>query len=188
MSAATDSFAAASAQLATALAQATNSPADAVRLLLPLCTWQPAPGFGSGPLAYTIAQWQAALTSNLHCAALAALATACAAYQPISYQDAQSLRLLAVGAINAEATVAADAGDDATYQALRNLAYAVAIDLALKGASLPMLVEVVTATSMPSLAEAWALYQDTSREPALVASADAPHPLFLPLSFPALAP
>jgi hypothetical protein len=39
---------------------------------------------------------------------------------------------------------------------------------------------------MPSLAEAWTLYQDTPREPGLVASADPPHPLFMPTSFPAL--
>lgn len=186
MSAATDAFAAASVALATALTEATNDPADAVRLLLPLCSWQPTPPFGSGPLAGVITQWQTSIMRNLHCAALAALATASASYQPQSYQDALSLRTIVCAAIDAEATVAADAGDDATYQALRNLRVAVAVDLAVRGANLPALVEVETLVSMPSLAEAWALYQDTSREPQLVASADAPHPLFLPLSFPAL--
>lgn len=186
MSAATDAFAAASTALAGALAVATNDPADAVRLLLPLCTWQPPAIFGSGPLALVVAQQQAAIARNLHCAALAALATASAAYNPISYQDALSLRTMVCAALDAEATVAADAGDDATYLALRNLRTAVAIDLAVRGANLPALVEVETLVSMPSLAEAWTLYQDTSREPQLVASADAVHPLFLPLSFPAL--
>jgi prophage DNA circulation protein len=186
MSAATDAFAAASVILATALGDATTDPADAVRLLLPLCTWQPPAVFGSGPLAGEVAQQQAALVRNLHCAALAALATASSSYQPVSYQDALSLRSTVCAAIDAEATAAADAGDDTTYLALRNLRAAVAIDLAIRGATLPMLVEVTTLVPMPSLAEAWTLYQDTSREPALVASADAPHPLFLPLSFPAL--
>jgi prophage DNA circulation protein len=186
MSAVTDTFAAASQTLATALTNATNDPADAVRLLLPLCTWQPKPPFGSGPLAVAIAQSQAALVRNLHCAAIAGLARAAAAYRPISYEDALSLRSIVCAAIDAEATRAADAGDVLTYEALRNLRVAVAIDLAVRGASLPSLVEVQTLVSMPSLVEAWTLYQDTSREPELVASADAPHPLFLPLSFPAL--
>lgn len=186
MSVGSDAFAAAGVTLTTALAEATTDPADAIRLLLPLCSIEPAETVGSGPLAYTILKWRAALSSTLHCAALAALATAAAAYQPVSYQDAQSLRLTVCAAIDAEATVAADAGDDATYQALRALRAAVSLDLAVRGANLPVLVEVTTLVPMPSLAEAWALYQDTSREPALVAAADAPHPLFLPLSFPAL--
>jgi len=186
MSAASDAFAAAGVTLTTALAEATTDPADAIRLLLPLCTIEPVETFGSGPLAHTILQWRTALASNLHCAALAALATASAAYQPVSYQDALSLRSTVCAAIDAEATIAADAGDDATYQALRALRAAVALDLSMRGANLPVLVEVTTQVSMPSLVEAFALYQDTSREPALVASADPPHPLFLPLSFPAL--
>jgi prophage DNA circulation protein len=186
MSAASDAFATASTQLATALAAATTDPADAVRLLLPLCTWEPPPVFGGGPLAAAVAKQQAAIVRNLHCAAIAALTSACADYRPISYQDALSLRSIVCSAIDAVATRAADAGDDQTYSALRNLRVAVAIDLAARGANLPALIEVQTLVSMPSLAEAWELYQDTSREPELVAAADAPHPLFLPLSFPAL--
>ena len=140
-------------KIATALSSATNDPADAVRLLLPLCTWQPKPLFGGGPLAQAIAQTQAALVRNLHCAALAALAQASAAYRPISYQDALSLRSIVCAAIDAEATLAADAGDNATYDALRNLRVAVAIDLAYRGANLPALVNVETLVSMPSLVE-----------------------------------
>jgi prophage DNA circulation protein len=186
VSAATDALAGASADLATALAEATIDPSDAIRLLLPLCTFEPLPVFGSGPLAGVIAEWQTAIMRNLHCAALSALALAASSYHPISYQDAFSLRALVCGAIDDEATRAADAGDGATYEALRDLRVAVSTDLAFRGANLPALVEVTTLVSMPSLAEAWDLYQDTSREPALVASADVPHPLFMPLSFPAL--
>ena len=47
-------------------------------------------------------------------------------------------------------------------------------------------VEIDTRAPMPSLAAAWTLYQDTPREPGLVASADPPHPLSMPLPFPAL--
>jgi prophage DNA circulation protein len=186
VSAGTDAFNQASVTLANAVAAATVDPADAVRLLLPLCQWTQPPVFGGGPLAAVMTQWTTAISRNMRCAALAALAVATSNYKPISYQDAFALRSTVCAAIDAEATLAADDGDDTTYLALRDLRAAVALDLLVRGASLPSLIEVTTFVSMPSLAEAWALYGDTSREPALVASADTPHPLFLPLSFPAL--
>jgi prophage DNA circulation protein len=181
-----DAFAAASAALAAALAAAINDPADAIRLLLPLASFDPAPIAGAGPLAAQANAAAAALADNLRCAACAALAGATQAYRPVSYQDAQALRNAVCGALDAEATYAADAGLDATYQALRTLRTLVSLDLGIRGAQLAYLVEVETAVSMPSLAEAWTLYQDTTREPDLVAAADAPHPLFMPLSYPGL--
>jgi prophage DNA circulation protein len=186
ISRATD-FAAASQALAEALLACANDPADAVRLLMPLTAFIPAPVPGSGPLWANAQAIQDALASNMRCAACAALAKASAAYQPVSYQDAQALRVMVCGAIDAEAIRVADAGRDASYQALRDLRTAVALDLAVRGANLAALVEVDTQASIPSLTEAWALYQDTSREPQLVASANPPHPLFMPLSFQALA-
>jgi prophage DNA circulation protein len=177
----------AAATLATALLEATTDPADAIRLLLPLTGWIPPPVPGSGPIAQRTQARQLAIASNLRCAACAALAQAVPLYQPVSYQDAQSLRQLVCAALDAEATRAADAGFDATYAALRDLRTAVALDLAIRGANLAALVEITTQVPMPSLAEAWTLYQDTTREPQLVASANPPHPLFMPLSFPALA-
>jgi prophage DNA circulation protein len=155
--------------------------------LLPLTGWFPPtlPGFGA---LQTVSQdVQDLAASNLRCAACAALARATVQYQPVSYQDAYNLRQTVCDAIEAEAVRAADAGLDATYQALRNLFAAVALDLAVRGASLPLMVQVTTPVPMPSLAEAWTLYQDTTREPQLVASADPPHPLFMPLEFEALA-
>jgi len=181
-----DAFAAAAVQLATALAAAANDPADAIRLLLPLAGWIPAPLPGAGPLSSAANAAQDAIASNLRCAACAALGNATAAYQPISYQDAQAVRVAVCGALDAEATRAADDGRDATFEALRTLRAAVALDLGVRGANLAWLVEIDTAASMPSLAAAWTLYQDTTREPGLVASADVAHPLFMPLSFPAL--
>jgi prophage DNA circulation protein len=181
-----EAFGAAAVDLATALSDATADPADAIRLLLPLAGWMPPPLPGKGPLADRARKVQQALASTLRCAACSALGRAAKLYQPISYQDAQSLRLLVCDALDAEAIRAADAMRDATYQALRTLRAAVALDLAVRGANLAALVDVTTRVSMPSLAEAWTLYQDTSREPELVASADPPHPLFMPLEFPAL--
>jgi prophage DNA circulation protein len=182
----TDTFAAAGVQLAAALAAAATDPGDAIRLLLPLTGWIPAPLPGTGPLSVAANASQDAIASNLRCAACAALGNATAAYQPISYQDAQAVRVAVCGALDAEATRAADAGLDATYQALRTLRAAVALDLGVRGANLAWLVEIDTAASMPSLAEAFTLYADTTREPGMVASADTQNPLFMPLSFPAL--
>jgi prophage DNA circulation protein len=186
MSAQSDAFAAAGVDLANALAASANDPADAIRLLLPLAGWMPPPIAGAGPLSAEARAAQDALASTLRCACCAALAQATQAYLPNSYQDAVAVRIAVCGALDAEATRAGDAGKDATYQALRTLRAAVALDLAVRGANLAWLVEIDTRAPMPSLAEAWTLYQDTPREPGLVASADPPHPLFLPTAFPAL--
>lgn len=186
MSAASDAYAAAAAQLGQAVLDATNDPADAVRLLLPLTAWRPTQVPGTSPLAILTRRNQDAIADTLRCAACAALAKATLAYQPSSYQDAQAVRHAVCEALDRQATVCADAGRDASFAALRNLRAAVALDLAVRGANLAWLVEVQTAQPMPSLAEAWALYQNTTREPAMVAAADVPHPLFMPIDFAAL--
>ena len=186
MSTESDAFAAAGAALCNAVAESASDPADAIRLLLPLAGWVPVPIHGGGPLAVQAQTAQDAIADNLRCAACAALAAATQAYQPVSYQDALATRDAVCDALDAQATRAADAGRDATYQALRSLRTAVALDLAVRGANLAWLVDVRTAAPMPSLAEAWTLYQDTTREPQLVGSALPAHPLFLPLSFPTL--
>ena len=186
MSDQTDAFAAASMQLAQAVLAAINDPADAIRLLIPLASWVPTPIAGTSQTAIAARAAQDAVADNLRCAACAALGAATQAYRPASYQDAQALRQAVCDVLDLQATRSADAGRDATFAALRDLRTAVSLDLAVRGANLAYLVEVTTAASIPSLAEAWTLYQDTTREPALVAAADVPHPLFLPLDFPAL--
>jgi prophage DNA circulation protein len=181
-----DEFAAASVQLAQALAAAIVDPADAIRLLIPLASWVPDPIPGtSGPVVQALAA-QDAIADNLRCAACAALGAATQAYRPASYQDAQALRQVVCDVLDAQATRCADAGRDASFAALRDLRTAVSLDLAVRGASLAYLVEVSTVASMPSLAAAWTLYQDTTREPDLVAAAAVAHPLFMPLDFPGL--
>jgi prophage DNA circulation protein len=183
---AVDDFAAASVALAQSVVDAVNDPADAIRLLLPLCDWVPLPVPGNGPLATRSNAAQDAIADNLRCAACGVLGAATQAYQPTSYQDAQGLRAAVCGVLDRQATRAADAGRDATYRALRDLRTAVSIDLALRGANLASLVEIETAVSMPSLAETWSLYQDTPREPNIVASSGTRHPLWMPLDFAAL--
>jgi prophage DNA circulation protein len=186
VTAATDAYNAAAWDLAAALEAAINDPADAVRLLLPLTAWMPPPIAGEGSLAASARRHVDALAAGLRAAACGALATATQAYRPASYEDARALRALVCDALDAEATRAADAGRQATYAALRELRGAVALDLAARGANLAWLVEVSTRAPMPSLAEAWALYQDPAREPSLVAAAAVRHPLFLPTAFVAL--
>jgi prophage DNA circulation protein len=179
-------FSAAAVQLADALQAATIDPADAIRLLLPLADFQPGTLPGTGSVAIRAQTAQEAMASNLRCAACAALARSARAYQPASYEDALALRRAVCGALDREATRSADAGRDATYRAVSELRAAVALDLAVRGANLASLIEIITRVSMPSLVEAWSLYQDTTREPQLTASADPPHPLFLPAEFAAL--
>jgi prophage DNA circulation protein len=186
MSAESDAYADACAALAEAVLAAINDPADAVRVLLPLTAWQPPAIPGAGPLAAKSRAQQDAIADSLRCAACAALAEATRLYQPASYQDAQALRTTVCAALDAEATICADAGRSASFAALRDLRAAVAMDLAVRGANLAWLVEVSTPVSVPSLAEAWRLYQDTTREPGLVASAQPANPLFMPLEFEAL--
>jgi prophage DNA circulation protein len=186
VSAASDAFAAAGVALAQALLAATNDPADGIRLLLPLTAWNPPPIAGSGAMADQARTAQDAIADNLRCAACAALGEATLAFAPASYNEAQAVRDAVCEALDRQATACADAGRDASYAALRDLRTAVALDLAIRGANLAWLVEVEIQAPMPSLAAAWTLYQDTTREPALVAAADVPHPLFMPVSFPAL--
>jgi prophage DNA circulation protein len=186
VSTASDAFADAGAALARAVLAAMIDPADAIRLLLPLTAWVPPAIPGSGALAAEARQAQDAIADNLRCAACAALGEATLAYAPASYEDAQALRLAVCAALERQATACADAGRDASFAALRDLRAAVAIDLAIRGANLAWLVEVATQQPMPSLVDAWSLYQDTTREPALVAASGACHPLFMPVSFPAL--
>ena len=119
--------------------------------------------------------------------ALAAAAQSSASYVPTSQQDAAAMRDQIVTAIDAEMTVAGDAGDDSSYLALRDVRSAVAADLGARGASLPRSVEMAFAGPMPSLVLAYRLYQDPTRDAELVHEADPVSPLFMPKSFEALA-
>jgi prophage DNA circulation protein len=186
MTAPSDGFVDAAVGLLDALLAAVNDPADQIRLLLPLCAYSSPPLPGSGPLWQLASGIAAALDAAMRSTACGALAQAAAAYQPWSYQDAQAVRAAVCGALDAEATRAADAGRAASYEALRALHAAVALDLASRGADLAWLVTISTRQPTASLAEAWALYADTSREPELVGSAQPAHPGWLPTIFEAL--
>ena len=107
-------------------------------------------------------------------------ARASAAYQPTSYDDAQALRALLCGELDAEILRAGNAGEDRAYAAFRALRVAVARDLDARGDPLPRLRRVEVALPQPAAALAHALYGDAGRADELVARADPPHPLFMP--------
>ena len=112
--------------------------------------------------------------------ALTSLAQASAAYRPISYQDALTVREAVADAIAVEMLAAGDAGDDESYTALRALRLAVVDDLTTRGATLPQMVTAILPAPLPSLAIAQRLYRDASRSDEVTDSADVPHPAFLP--------
>jgi prophage DNA circulation protein len=117
---------------------------------------------------------------------LVSLARASASYLPVSYEDAAALRLALTAALDSEITAAGDAGEDATYGALKTLRSAVVQDLTVRGASLPSVVSVVLGLPMPALAIAQRLYCDASRSDEITARSGAVHPAFCPVSFQAL--
>jgi prophage DNA circulation protein len=178
-------FAAAVQALAEAVRAGANNPADQVRILVVLQNFTPViqPGEGIGA---AIATAQAATAALCRLSALISLAYACAAYQPTSSNDAQSLMALATGFLDAAITVAGDAEQDATYQAMRALRTAVVMDLTVRGANLPALITVTSNEPQPALTLAYRLYLDATRADDLVTRANPVAPMFMPLSFLAL--
>jgi hypothetical protein len=81
---------------------------------------------------------------------------------------------------DAAIVVAADNGDNVSYQALITLYAAVSNDLGTRALSLPTLVQYSFATRMPSLWLAQRLYQDPTRAKQLVLENMPIHPLFMP--------
>ena len=173
--------------LLQALLEAMANPADALRLLIELYNYPEAAVLGSSPIAQAMLSAQNGLLTLFRRAVLQVLAQASAAYQPASAQDAANVRTQVCCLIEAEITIAGDAGDDANYQALRALLAAVAQDLAARGTALPEMIAVNSPAPVPSLVLAQRLYRDSSRAAQLVTFADTPHPAFMPTSFQALA-
>ena len=182
MSSATDDLASAAQALTEAMRATAADPVDAIRILGGLLA-TPLPVLVD-PLAR---EAQAATAAMFRRAALASIAMACADYQPTSSTEADAAVVQVSGWLSAEATTAADAGEDAAYAALRELQTAVVADLRARSATLPELVTVALPGHLPSLAMAYRLYGDTTREPDLVARAQVRHPGFMPDRFEALA-
>ena len=173
--------------LVEAMRTGMNNPADQVRVLLNLAmfSYQDSAG-GSIGISADRATMRDAMAAACRRAALVSLARASATYQPVSYDDAATLRASVAAALDVEITAAGDAGEDDTYAALKTLRAAVVRDLTVRGASLPTVVTVNLALNLPSLTIAQRLYRDASRSDQIAGEAQAIHPAFCPLSFQAL--
>lgn len=180
-----DAPAAVQAVAADVLATAQN-PADQVRLLASLASFSPTIASESSPIGAAIVQMQTSGAALCRRASLTALARATAAYQPISYDDATAVLDTVSGVLEPEIISAADAGDTASYSALRALSTAITQDMIARGSSLPTLTTVRRGTSLPSLVLAYELYGDATQSDALVAMVDPVAPLWMPTEFLAL--
>jgi prophage DNA circulation protein len=173
-----DTFSAQAQELSASVLAAAPTPGDALRGLSALLVVPTQSGLAGAALLM-----QTAASDVLRRSAVIAMARAGAAYQPISSDDAVAVRGQVLAAIDGEITVAGDQGDDDVYTALRALRANVVGDLNTRGASLPTLVTVRTAATVPALALAQRLYRDPSRTDEIVGRAGPVHPAFMPLTF-----
>jgi hypothetical protein len=156
--------------------------------LAAFATWgsdlEPVPG--TTPQRLQQAVDQAAIVALVQGSAVAALAQVYAHTQFASSADAESARDQLSDLIDAQATRAADAGDDIAYGGWMTVLGASVTDLTSRAQQLPLLLTYKLGASLPSLALAQRIYQDGSRAAELVARNAAPHPLFMPRDISAL--
>ena len=164
-----------------AVRAAAGNPADAIRCLSALVAFYPSIPAPTSPISIAQANTIIATAALCRQAALTSLALACADYQPTSYDDAVSVRDAVTILFDAEIEAAADAGQDATYLALRQLRTSLVNDLAVRGSLLPHLRAVTTNTPLSTLELAYRLYGDTTRADEIAQRSDCQHPGFLPV-------
>lgn len=178
---------AAATGLTSALATTTKNPGDAIRIFAGLGAYVAEPVTASGQTGAAMAIASAAMAALLRRCALGALARAAIAYVPSSYDDSLTVRNLVADAIDAEIVVAGDAGDDASFAALRELRQTIVDALTAVGRDLAALQNFQFGSGLPSLALAQRLYQDAGRSDELVSEANPIHPAFMPTRIRALA-
>lgn len=182
----TDTFAASAQALAAALYASTVNPADAIRLLASLADFTPTDPTTSAPIGVAMATMQSASADLFRRAAAVALARASSAYQPSSSDDAAAVRTAVCAVLDKEIAIAGDQGQDATFNALREVRAAVSHDLSVRGAALASVATVNSLQPVPAPVLAQRLYRDPSRSDELVIQADPQHPAFMPVNFKAL--
>jgi prophage DNA circulation protein len=173
--------------LTQTIQQTAATPRDALRALTVLAQPQSLPAPPSGAVGQAMGQIQSVQGDLFRRSAVIALAQASSAYQPFSADDASAVRKAVATLLDTEATTAGDQGEDDSYLALRALRAAVVQDLNARGAVLPQVVWIRSASPLPALALAQRLYRDATRADELVAEANVPHPAFLPTAFRGLA-
>lgn len=174
--------------LIAALADAILNPGDAVRLFQLLAGYVSTITVnGAGQIQSAQQVTLDATTAMLRRYAIAQLARSITTYVPSSYDDAVTVRNTVTASIDAETLSAGDAGDDASYFALRALRQSVVALLTASGNGLAHLQDFSFKATQPSLALGQRIYQDASRADQLVDQLNPVHPAFCPASFRALA-
>ena len=166
--------------LAKAVLTVSSTPGDALRGLSSLAAFTPVSG--SDATAVT----RGASADLFRRAAAGALAIAGSEYQPQSSDDAAAVRGQVLAVLDREITTAGDQFEDDVFTSLRAMRAQAVLDLNSRGASLPNLVTVSVASSLPALALAQRLYRDSTRSDELVARVVPIHPAFMPRVFTAL--
>ncbi|WP_175980064.1 DNA circularization protein [Caballeronia zhejiangensis] len=170
----------------SAVAASASGPADAVRLVSSMAQYAPSAVTPPGPIGSSMSTMQTALGALFRRYALAQLATSLTTYQPSSQEDADATMAAAVSLIDDEIDIAGDSGDDASYQALRELRQAVVADLQSRGANLAAVSTFQFNSTLPALVLANRIYRDSTRADQLVTQVRPIHPAFCPKTFQAL--
>jgi prophage DNA circulation protein len=181
------SFTTSAQGLTAALGTAVVNPGDALRLFSALAVYAPQTSDGLSQTAAAEQIAQLATGALLRRAAIGALARAIGQYAPSSYDDAAAVRSQVTNYLDAEILIAGDAGDDASYGALRALRQMVVALLIQAGSGLPRLQEFSYNAPLPALTLAQRIYADASRAAQLIDQAKPVHPAFMPPQFQALA-
>ncbi|HEM7839796.1 TPA: DNA circularization N-terminal domain-containing protein [Burkholderia multivorans] len=183
----TDAFVAAAQQFVTAFAATMAGPADGIRLLSGLASYSPVPNFTGSAIGTAMAEMQSYTAALFRRVAIAELVQTVGTWQPGSADDATAMMSTVTTLIDSEIDAAADAGDDTTYAALRDVRNAVVTDLQTRGGGLAALATMTFNDTMPALVLAHRIYGDAARADQLVQQVQPVHPLFMPTSFRALA-
>jgi prophage DNA circulation protein len=164
--------------LVQSLAAACADPSDVFRLLEQLI---------DDAAAIIAVSPGSAITTMFQRAAAAALVAAVQDYRPTSVEDAAALMIRLADLLDSLATQAADGGDDESFKAIRAGRVSVVQSLRNAAGTLAHVTTFEFGAPMPALAVAQRLYHDPARADSLVTQVDPRHPLFLPVSFQALA-
>ncbi len=151
-----------------------------------LASYAPSSTFGTSPIGSAMQTMQSATASLLRRSALAGVATAVASWQPTSFNDAQNMMVTVTTRLDSEVEAAADAGDDMSYVALRQMRNIVVQDLQSRGGGLAALSAFEFNGNLPALVLAHRIYGDATRSDQLVGQVQPVNPLFMPSSFDAL--
>lgn len=182
-----EAFTAALDEVMKAIVASVADPGDAITLLGPLATYRPETFTSDSDLGIAKNVAQEATSALIRRAAIAAIARVSADYAPASHDQAIDTMNGVVGYIDAEILIAGDAGDDESYNALRDLRGGIVTAFTTSGATLPRLETFSFKAPMPSLVMVNRLYQDPARERELIEQANPIHPAFMPVSVKALA-